>query len=76
MGGVNFMIHGAGRMEGGLHASLEKMILDADLTMPPEDLPKFYEAIREAPAQILREDPRASTFRPRVLVAHPQLVCS
>ncbi len=23
------------------------MILDADLTMPPEDLPKFYEAIRE-----------------------------
>ena len=31
MGGVNFMMHGAGWMEGGLHASLEKMILDADL---------------------------------------------
>ena len=31
MGGVNFIMHGAGWMEGGLHASLEKMILDADL---------------------------------------------
>ena len=31
MGGVNFMRHGAGWMEGGLHASLEKMLLDADL---------------------------------------------
>ncbi len=31
MGGVNFLMHGAGWMEGGLHASLEKMILDADL---------------------------------------------
>ena len=31
MGGVNMMMHGAGWMEGGLHASLEKMVLDADL---------------------------------------------
>jgi trimethylamine---corrinoid protein Co-methyltransferase len=31
MGGVNFLMHGAGWMEGGLHASFEKMILDADL---------------------------------------------
>jgi trimethylamine--corrinoid protein Co-methyltransferase len=31
MGGVNFLMHGAGWMEGGLHASLEKMVLDADL---------------------------------------------
>jgi trimethylamine--corrinoid protein Co-methyltransferase len=31
MGGVNFMMHGAGWMEGGLHASLDKMMLDADL---------------------------------------------
>ncbi|MFM7046102.1 MAG: trimethylamine methyltransferase family protein, partial [Ilumatobacteraceae bacterium] len=31
MGGVNFMMHGAGWMEGGLHASLDKMLLDADL---------------------------------------------
>jgi trimethylamine--corrinoid protein Co-methyltransferase len=30
-GGVNFIMHGAGWMEGGLHASLDKMILDADL---------------------------------------------
>jgi len=31
MGGVNFLMHGAGWMEGGLHSSLEKMLLDADL---------------------------------------------
>ena len=31
MGGVNLMMHGAGWMEGGLHASFEKMMLDADL---------------------------------------------
>jgi trimethylamine--corrinoid protein Co-methyltransferase len=30
-GGVNFIMHGAGWMEGGLHASLDKMVLDADL---------------------------------------------
>ncbi len=31
MGGVNVLKHGAGWMEGGLQASFEKMILDADL---------------------------------------------
>jgi trimethylamine---corrinoid protein Co-methyltransferase len=31
MGGVNFLMHGAGWMEGGLRASFEKMALDADL---------------------------------------------
>ena len=31
MGGANFLMHGAGWMEGGLHASLDKMLLDADL---------------------------------------------
>ncbi|HEY8438817.1 MAG TPA: trimethylamine methyltransferase family protein [Candidatus Limnocylindrales bacterium] len=31
MGGVNLLMHGAGWMEGGLHAGFEKMILDADL---------------------------------------------
>ena len=31
MGGVNFVMHGAGWMEGGLHASFEKMVLDAEL---------------------------------------------
>ena len=30
-GGVNFLMHGAGWMEGGLQASFEKMVLDADL---------------------------------------------
>ena len=31
MGGVNLLMHGAGWMEGGLHAGFEKLILDADL---------------------------------------------
>lgn len=31
MGGCNFMMHAAGWMEGGLVASFEKMVLDADL---------------------------------------------
>ena len=31
MGGVNLMMHGAGWMEGGLHASYEKMVIDAEL---------------------------------------------
>ncbi len=30
-GGTNFVMHGAGWMEGGLSASFEKMIIDADL---------------------------------------------
>jgi trimethylamine--corrinoid protein Co-methyltransferase len=31
MGGVNLLMHGAGWMEGGLQASFEKVILDAEL---------------------------------------------
>jgi trimethylamine---corrinoid protein Co-methyltransferase len=31
MGGVNLLMHGAGWMEGGLHASFEKMVIDADM---------------------------------------------
>lgn len=31
MGGANIVYHGAGWMEGGLHASPEKMVIDADL---------------------------------------------
>jgi trimethylamine---corrinoid protein Co-methyltransferase len=31
MGGVNLLMHGAGWMEGGLHAGYEKMIVDAEL---------------------------------------------
>ena len=31
MGGANVVFHGAGWMEGGLHASYEKMVIDADL---------------------------------------------
>ncbi|MCP8940210.1 trimethylamine methyltransferase family protein [Alsobacter sp. SYSU M60028] len=56
MGGVNLLMHGAGWMEGGLHASFEKMVLDADLLgmvaeflrpvgVTPEDL--ALDAMRE-----------------------------
>ncbi len=31
MGGANVVLHGAGWMEGGLRASFEKMVIDADL---------------------------------------------
>ena len=31
MGGTNFLMHGAGWMEGGLHASFAKLVVDADL---------------------------------------------
>src|SRR6185503_19977857 len=31
MGGDNLMMHGAGWMEGGLHAGYEKVIIDAEL---------------------------------------------
>lgn len=31
MGGANLIMHGAGWMEGGLHVSYEKMVIDADL---------------------------------------------
>ncbi|MEP4651427.1 MAG: trimethylamine methyltransferase family protein, partial [Ilumatobacter sp.] len=31
MGGANFVMHGAGWMEGGLHAGYDKMVVDADL---------------------------------------------
>ncbi len=31
MGGTNFLMHGSGWMEGGLHAGFEKAILDAEL---------------------------------------------
>ncbi len=56
MGGVNLLMHGAGWMEGGLHASYEKMILDADLLgmvsafLDPvvvDDASLGFEAIRE-----------------------------
>ncbi len=30
MGGVNFMLHAAGWLEGGLVSSYEKLVLDAD----------------------------------------------
>jgi trimethylamine---corrinoid protein Co-methyltransferase len=56
MGGVNFLMHGAGWMEGGLQASFEKMALDADLLamvaeflrpLPVEDKELALDAMRE-----------------------------
>ena len=56
MGGVNFLMHGAGWMEGGLQASFEKMALDADLLamvaeflrpLRVDDAELALEAIRE-----------------------------
>ena len=56
MGGVNMLMHGAGWMEGGLHAGYEKMIIDADLlhmvsafTEPPvvDEASLGLEAIRD-----------------------------
>ena len=56
MGGVNFLMHGAGWMEGGLCASFEKMAIDADLLamvaeflrpMKAEKQDLALEAIRE-----------------------------
>lgn len=56
MGGVNILMHGAGWMEGGLQASFEKMVLDADLLQmvsaflqPPvvDDANLALEAVRE-----------------------------
>ena len=40
MGGVNLLMHGAGWMEGGLHASYEKMILDAELLGDGRGVPR------------------------------------
>ncbi len=61
MGGVNLLMHGAGWMEGGLHASYEKMILDAELlgmveafldpvVVDDETLALDADATRSAPA--------------------------
>ncbi|HZZ61800.1 MAG TPA: trimethylamine methyltransferase family protein [Roseiarcus sp.] len=56
MGGVNLLMHGAGWMEGGLHASFEKMAVDADLLamvaeflrpVRTEELELAVEAMRE-----------------------------
>ncbi|HKN28903.1 MAG TPA: trimethylamine methyltransferase family protein [Roseiarcus sp.] len=56
MGGVNFLMHGAGWMEGGLQASFEKMALDADLLsmvaeflrpLPVEEKELALDAMRE-----------------------------
>ncbi|RBP18173.1 trimethylamine--corrinoid protein Co-methyltransferase [Roseiarcus fermentans] len=52
MGGVNFLMHGAGWMEGGLHASFEKMALDADLLAMVAD---FLKPLRVDDAELALE---------------------
>jgi len=52
MGGVNFLMHGAGWMEGGLQASFEKMALDADLLAM---VAEFLRPLRVDPAELALE---------------------
>ena len=52
MGGVNFLMHGAGWMEGGLQASFEKMALDADLLGMVAD---FLRPLRVDPEELALE---------------------
>ncbi len=52
MGGVNFLMHGAGWMEGGLQASFEKMALDADLLAMVAD---FLRPLRVDEAELALE---------------------
>ena len=70
MGGVNFLMHGAGWMEGGLQASFEKMALDADLlAMVAEFLRPMRVEDRGARARgDARSRPRRPFLRRR---AHP-----
>ena len=57
MGGVNFLMHGAGWMEGGLHASFAKFVLDADLLAMVAGVPR--------PDRRRRRHARRSTPSPR-----------
>ena len=52
MGGVNLLMHGAGWMEGGLQASFEKMVLDADLLAMVAD---FLKPLRVDPEELALE---------------------
>ena len=67
MGGANFLMHGAGWMEGGLQASFEKMALDADLlAMVAEFLrPLRVERVRTGAGGDARGRPRRSFLRRR-----------
>ncbi len=48
-GGANIVFHGAGWMEGGLHASYEKMVIDADLL---HMVATFLEPVDASPAAL------------------------
>jgi trimethylamine--corrinoid protein Co-methyltransferase len=52
MGGVNLLMHGAGWMEGGLQASFEKMVLDADMLAMVAD---FLRPLRVDPEELAIE---------------------
>ena len=56
MGGANIVMHGAGWMEGGLQASFEKMVLDADLiSMVAELLNPFHVNDAELAFETIKE---------------------
>ena len=81
-GGANFMLHGAGWLEGGLRCSYEKTILDIDLLqmvaefLTPLDLSEDalgFDAIRVGrPGRpLLRHAAHAGPLQDRLLLADP-----
>ena len=68
MGGVNLLMHGAGWMEGGLHASFEKMVLDADLLDMVAD---FLTPVRRSTTTSWRSTPCARSARAAISSAAP-----
>ena len=48
MGHCNVLMHGAGWMEGGLHASFEKMVIDADLLQMASEFMQPFQVDEEA----------------------------
>ena len=70
MGGCHLMMHGAGWMEGGLQASFEKMVLDADLL---DMVAEFLKPLKHRRRRVrVRRHPRGRPRRPLLrLRPHP-----
>ena len=82
MGGVNLLYQGAGWLEGGLTASYEKLILDAEIlqmmaeVLQPLDVDEAIARLRRdrrrrAGRPLLRHGPHARALRDGVLPADP-----
>ena len=69
-GGGNFIMHGAGWLEGGLRCSYEKIILDIDLSADGGRIPDAARPVRGCAWR--RRDPRCRPGRPFLRhAAHP-----